>query len=997
MTDANTVNQLINDVAIGHKIVHGPATGSASRVPTEGGPVRTFARIQNDFMEGVGSALLLQGGVYTTEEEGRVAVKDNENFMVEGAGEVAVYGYRRINATTSKLIATYPSTAAVRSLNPVFVPFERDGQISETPIEFIGFVKGLWIEGARPGKDYKLNYFQNQNAEISPVGDGFILFEFDAGTWDNERYVVSRLAPLSQPINRDLELQAITINSDAASSPDMKLHLLLNPRNLPPLGTQIRSSYPVDKGYSWKVSTLCYDTYDRRYVDGISSLSKNRTVAYPMESRMHAGIPVVHNPSSELTKWIFPVLECRVGNADPLYFYRIAGIYPPVHPSYPCRWIIERQLRSSYLGELPSPSNTQRLVTYTDDAPVYEANAGERDIVVTNPRIKEKFYITLDTNLLPNAGSYNATTRDTEGFTYLIHPSMYTYMEPDPKAYIDEISSLTKNRTVTYPFESRLHSGVPPLTTPSAALTKWLYPILEFRVQNADPLYFYRLIGIYPPAYPELPCRWIIERQLRSTFDTAGSTERLITYNDEQPLYPINAGVQSVMVSHSRSKEKFYISIDTNLLPNSGRYDGTTSDTEGYTYIAHPSMYTYMEAAAQPVLPKISTPIQLSKVGSRALLSWNRNVGFDMSLQIQPNGFNDLFNIRTIKAKRLADNVERALTDVLSDCYPPMVIMSQEQEVDVWEPSDDRPVLGYTGGNHGAGAGSRGGAAGSKSAQMQYLRHFADGVELAADSNVQMGITEYRTEHLNMLRAWNTIDVDRFVVEQKFITITRRNVHHLWCEVTALENINVHTDNGFQTFTNGWETLLYLNGENRTSRVNIADAAGLTPGPASTTGKACFAMCLQGDDIAGNQVTWIDRAYGQGDGRTIGGSAGYFRRGTNNNTKLYSAMVANKILTMAPGDKYVWHMALIWGGLEDDPNIDSSVVFEDGGDLRVIYAKLDSMPGQINNNLELGKYVNGQLVDMNGITVTDAAGAYELPVVNKTLNQLISDIKAMKL
>lgn len=58
-------------------------------------------------------AALIQAGVYATEAAGRAAVADGQAFKVEGAGDVAAYEYRRVNSSTSTLIATYPSSSAV--------------------------------------------------------------------------------------------------------------------------------------------------------------------------------------------------------------------------------------------------------------------------------------------------------------------------------------------------------------------------------------------------------------------------------------------------------------------------------------------------------------------------------------------------------------------------------------------------------------------------------------------------------------------------------------------------------------------------------------------------------------------------------------------------------------------------------------------------------------------------------------------------------------------
>jgi hypothetical protein len=60
------------------------------------------------------SMSLVQAGVAVDEPTGRLTVADGQAFKVQGAGEVAAYEYRRINAgTPSSLIATYPSWAAV--------------------------------------------------------------------------------------------------------------------------------------------------------------------------------------------------------------------------------------------------------------------------------------------------------------------------------------------------------------------------------------------------------------------------------------------------------------------------------------------------------------------------------------------------------------------------------------------------------------------------------------------------------------------------------------------------------------------------------------------------------------------------------------------------------------------------------------------------------------------------------------------------------------------
>lgn len=62
--------------------------------------------------EAAKDAALIQAGVYVDEPTGRAAVADGQAFKVQGSGDVAAYEYRRIDSSTSTLLAIYPSIAA---------------------------------------------------------------------------------------------------------------------------------------------------------------------------------------------------------------------------------------------------------------------------------------------------------------------------------------------------------------------------------------------------------------------------------------------------------------------------------------------------------------------------------------------------------------------------------------------------------------------------------------------------------------------------------------------------------------------------------------------------------------------------------------------------------------------------------------------------------------------------------------------------------------------
>lgn len=74
---------------------------------------RDSAQVYNVLAEAARDAALIQAGVYATEAAGRAAVANGIYFKVVGSGNVAAYEYVRVDASTSTLVATYPSKAYV--------------------------------------------------------------------------------------------------------------------------------------------------------------------------------------------------------------------------------------------------------------------------------------------------------------------------------------------------------------------------------------------------------------------------------------------------------------------------------------------------------------------------------------------------------------------------------------------------------------------------------------------------------------------------------------------------------------------------------------------------------------------------------------------------------------------------------------------------------------------------------------------------------------------
>lgn len=78
------------------------------------------AKVSEEIASAAADAALIGSNTYPDEPTGRAAVADGEAFKVQGQGWIAAYEYRRINASSSVLIATYPSAKLVDLVGEMF-------------------------------------------------------------------------------------------------------------------------------------------------------------------------------------------------------------------------------------------------------------------------------------------------------------------------------------------------------------------------------------------------------------------------------------------------------------------------------------------------------------------------------------------------------------------------------------------------------------------------------------------------------------------------------------------------------------------------------------------------------------------------------------------------------------------------------------------------------------------------------------------------------------
>jgi hypothetical protein len=108
----------VSRLASGVSADESAASAAASEVSNlASGVAQVAAESAQTAAEAARDAAIIQAGVYATEVAGRAAVADGVAFKVQGSGDVAAYEYRRVDASSSVLIATYPSSQAVADLS----------------------------------------------------------------------------------------------------------------------------------------------------------------------------------------------------------------------------------------------------------------------------------------------------------------------------------------------------------------------------------------------------------------------------------------------------------------------------------------------------------------------------------------------------------------------------------------------------------------------------------------------------------------------------------------------------------------------------------------------------------------------------------------------------------------------------------------------------------------------------------------------------------------
>ncbi|MDC5210392.1 GDSL-type esterase/lipase family protein [Acinetobacter baumannii] len=153
--------------------------------------------------------------------------------------------------------------------------------------------------------------------------------------------------------------------------------------------------------------------------------------------------------------------------------------------------------------------------------------------------------------------------------------------------YLNQLSALTKNATVFYPFGTTKRNNVN-ASSVSASHEAYLKPyILNITVNGADPNKYYRIQQISTPTNASVPNRWVFEVLNRTNFDSSETVEKTIPV-----VFPIvkNMGIQTFNVVDG--DVTIIVTVDTSKVPTSDFYSVASTDSS-YTYIIDPSRYIF--------------------------------------------------------------------------------------------------------------------------------------------------------------------------------------------------------------------------------------------------------------------------------------------------------------------------------------------------------------------------------------------------------------------
>lgn len=554
---------------------------------------------------------------------------------------------------------------------------------------------------------------------------------------------------------------------------------------------------------------------------------------------------------------------------------------------------------------------------YNDPAPTIDRAGGVQTFVLTpKQRSHLRFIVTIDAAALPAAGTainaYNNSANP--AWSWIIDPACYIPVDEAGATSLSD--SIVINRGKSFPLKSMSRLG-----TTSAASSTLNNLLLDVQVigpaSSIEGKYFRLSWWQNETSFGgDSDFGMIIEEHTAATYSTTDTRVIIHDHNNAPATIVRGGGIQTVVITPAqRPSLRIAVTVDAAYLPAAGTTIDANSDNTrpAWSWVIDPACHVPVH---MPQATEVKAGVYYTLASGLLTVAWQSD-SLLYRLRFGPNGKNSLPNIVGLDRAPAGDPALATWTQIntsTTDYLPPLVFSA--------DASGDGGSAIYTGGNHG----SDGSAGGSNTARNVMFELLADNKPLPASAS---GYAESITAVIvNELMAYNTITLTRYCLRQTFHVTIRAGSMEVLTEHKALEAITVTTDNGPQAVTTGYQGTQLIYGGSNTARVTFS--ADLTSGAKSSYPNAWALVLMDGTN--GQQVSWMDRSYGIGNGAQVGAANPYIRGGTGSNTKYYHAAIAGVPLAMAAGASYKWRGGYCWQAPGLQPaGFDSFFVHHRGG------------------------------------------------------------------
>jgi hypothetical protein len=325
-------------------------------------------------------------------------------------------------------------------------------------------------------------------------------------------------------------------------------------------------------------------------------------------------------------------------------------------------------------------------------------------------------------------------------------------------------------------------------------------------------------------------------------------------------------------------------------------------------------LYDYLGAigavAALPALVEDDPLVfwQADPVTRAVVVSWAHGDGEMRQIRVAAQTANNLPTITNVRYATLGVPKRATWTNLYSgegDWWTPLIVRALSG-------GDGSTSGNFTGGNHR----SNGDATGTPTAFCSTWGLTIDGVpqSVAAEGYAELLVLSWT----NYICAYNTVSLNRYVLQQSFVTRISAGGVETTCTLTALEGIEITREYSTMMATTGFRDWTHLWGGQQQGKIEDFFPVSYNSGD-KTTWPTDLIIGLSGDH--GFTGSWNDGSYGIGDGSGVGSSDYRLLIGNGNPTtgsggKAYQQVIGVAGKTMSAAATYNWRGGWFWSPLD---------------------------------------------------------------------------------